>query len=96
MCSYNKTQVSAYDPTKLSIYPVSRPEDDVISNCGQNFKKTVSLDDIEHLIDDENIVIYEDFDCGTTFYFVGWSNNCCFFCKIYFFCSPSWITLSEK
>ena len=68
MCSYNKTQVSHYDPTKLAILSIMRPKDDLISNCGQNFKKTVSLDDIVHFIDEEDMVTYEDFDCGITFY----------------------------
>ena len=68
MCSYNKTQVSPCDPTKLAIHSILRPEDDLISNCGQNFKKTVSFDDIVHYIVQEDIVTYEDFDCGTTFY----------------------------
>ena len=41
-----KTQVSPYDPTKLAFHSILRPEDDLISNCGQNFEKTVSFDDI--------------------------------------------------
>ena len=45
-----------------------RPEVDLISNCGQNFKKTVSFGDIVHFIKEDDIVIYEDFDCGKTFY----------------------------
>ena len=68
MCSYNKTPVSLYDPTKLAIHSILRPEDDLTSDCGQNFKKTVSFDDNAHFVDEEDIVIYEDFDCGTTFY----------------------------
>ena len=68
MCSYNRTQVSRYDPTRLAIYSILRPEDDLLSNCGRNFKKTVSLDDIVHFIDEEDIVTYEDFDCGFSFY----------------------------
>ena len=68
MCSYNKTQVSPYDPTKLAIHSILRPEDDLISNCGQNFKKTVSFDDFVHFIDEEDVVAYEDFDCAITFY----------------------------
>ena len=68
MCSYNKSQVSPYDPTKLAIHSIWRPEDDLISNCSQNFKKTVSFDDIVHFIDDEDIVTYDDFDFGFTFY----------------------------
>ena len=68
MCSYNKTQVSLFDPKKLAIHSILRPEDDPISNCGQNFKKTVSFDDIVHFIDKEDFVPYDDFDCGVTFY----------------------------
>ena len=30
-------------------------------------KKQVSFDDVVHLIDEENIVTYVDFDCGITF-----------------------------
>ena len=67
MCSYNKTQVSPFNPTKFAIDSILRPEDDVISNCGPNVKKTVSFDDVVHFIDEENIVTYVDFDCGTTF-----------------------------
>ena len=68
MCSYNKTQVSPNDPTKLAILSILRPEDDLLSNCGQNFKKTVPFDDILHFIDEEDNVTYEEFDCGITFY----------------------------
>ena len=67
MCSYNKTQVSPYDLTKLAIYSILRPDDDLLSNCRQNFKKTVSFDKNVHFIDEEDIVTYEDFDCGFTF-----------------------------
>ena len=62
------TQVSLYDSTNLAIQSILRPEDDLISNCGQNFKKTVSFDGIVHFIDEENIVTYVDFHCGFTFY----------------------------
>ena len=68
MCSYIKTQVSPYDPTKLSIHSILRPKDDLKSNCGQNFKTTVSFDNNVHFIDEEDIGTYEDFDCGITFY----------------------------
>ena len=68
MCSYNETQVCPHDPTRLAIHLILRPEDDLISNCGQNFKKTVSFDKIVHFIDGEDIVAYEDFDCAITFY----------------------------
>ena len=66
MCSYNETQVSLYDPTKLAIHSILRPEDDLLSNCGHNCKKTVSFDSIVHLIDQKNIVTYVDFHCGIT------------------------------
>ena len=65
---YNITQVSPYDPTKLAIHSILRPEDDLISNCGQNFKKTVSFKNSVHFTDEEDIVIYEDFDCSIPFY----------------------------
>ena len=67
MYNYNKNQVSPYDPTRLAIYAIMRPEDDFISNCGQNSKKTASFNDIVHFIDEENIVTYVDFGCGITF-----------------------------
>ena len=68
MCSYNKTQISPHYLTKPAIHSILRPEDHLISNCGQNFKKTVSFDDIVHFIEEEDIVTYKDFDCGITFY----------------------------
>ena len=68
MCSYNKTQVSPYDPTKLAIHSILRSEDDRRSNCGQIFRKIVSFDYIVHFIDEENIATYEDLDCGIAFY----------------------------
>ena len=51
MYNYNKTQVAPYDPTELVIHSILRPEDDLISKCGQNCKKTVSCDDIVLFID---------------------------------------------
>ena len=39
MWSYNKTQVSPFDPTKIAIPPIWRPEDDVVSKFGQILKK---------------------------------------------------------
>ena len=68
MCSYNKTQVSPYHPTKLAILSILRPEDDLLSKWSQKFKKIVSFDDNVHLIEEVDIVTYEDFDCGITFY----------------------------
>ena len=67
MYNYNKSVLSPYDPTKLAIHSILRPEDDLISNCDPNVKKTVSFDDVVHFIDEENMVTYEDFDCGITF-----------------------------
>ena len=68
ICNHNETHVSPFDPTKLANHYILRPEDDLLSNCGQNFKKTVSVDDIVLFIDEENIVNYVHFGCGVTFY----------------------------
>ena len=68
MYNYNKSVLSPYDPTKLAIHSILRPEGDLISNCGPNLKKTVSFDDVVHFIDEENMVTYVDFDCGITFF----------------------------
>ena len=68
MYNYNKSALSPYDPTKLAIHSILRLEDDLISNCGPNVRKTVSFDDVVHFIDEENIVTYVDFDCGITFF----------------------------
>ena len=67
MYNYNKSGLSHYDPTKLAIHFILRPEDDFISNCGPNVKKTASFDDDVHFIDEENIVTYVNFDCGINF-----------------------------
>ena len=68
MYNYNNTQDSPYDPTKLAIQSIIRPEADFLSNCGHISENTVSFDDIVHFIDEENIVTYVHFDCGITFY----------------------------
>ena len=68
MYNYNKSVLSPHDPTKLAIQSILRPEDDLLSNCGPNLKKTVSFDDVVHFIDEENMVTYVDFDCGITFF----------------------------
>ena len=67
MYNYNKSGLSSYDPTKLAIHSILRWEDDLISNCGPNVKKTVSFDDVVNFIDEENIVTYVEFDSGITF-----------------------------
>ena len=68
MYNYNKSVLSPFDPTKLAIHSILRPEDDLISNCGPNVRKTASFGDVVHFIDEENIVTYVDFDCGITFF----------------------------
>ena len=68
MYNYNKSVLSPYDPTKLAIHSILRPEDDLISNCGPKLKKIVSFDDVGHFLDEENMVTYVDFDCGITFF----------------------------
>ena len=68
MYNYNKSVISPYHPTKLAIHSHLRPEDDLISSCGPNLKKTVSFVDIVHFIDEKNMVTYVDFDCGIAFF----------------------------
>ena len=68
MCNCNKIQVSAYDPTKLAIHSILRLEGDLKSNFCPIVKKTVSFDDVVHFIDEDNMVIYVNFDCGITFF----------------------------
>ena len=58
MYNYNKSIFSPYDPTKLAICSVLRLEDDLISNCGPDVKKTVSIDDVVHFIDEGNMMTY--------------------------------------
>ena len=67
MYNYNKSVLSPYDPTKLAIHSILRLEDDLISNCSLDVKKTVSFDDVLHIIDEEKMVTYVDFDCGIAF-----------------------------
>ena len=68
MYNCNKSVLSPYHPTKLTIHSILRPEDDLISNCGPNVKKSVSFDDVVHFNDAETMVTYVDFDCGITFF----------------------------
>ena len=68
MYNYNKSVLSPYDPTKLAIQSMLRPEDDLLSNSGPNLEKNVSFHDVVHFIDEENMVTYVDFDCGITFF----------------------------
>ena len=68
MYNYNKPVLSTYDPTKLEILSILRPEDDLISNCGPKIKKTVSFDDVVHFDDEKKIVTYVVFDCDVTFF----------------------------
>ena len=67
MYKYNKSVLSPFDPTKLAILFILRPEDDLISNSGPNVQNIYSFDDVIHFIDEENLVTYVDFDCGFTF-----------------------------
>ena len=67
MYNYTKSVLSPYDPTKLAIHSILRPEEDLISNYCPNVKKTVSFDDVVQFIDEEDMVTFVDFDCGITF-----------------------------
>ena len=68
MYNYNKSVLSPYGPTKLTIHSILRPEDDLISNCGPNVKKSFSFDDVVHFNGEETMVTYVDFDCVITFF----------------------------
>ena len=68
MYNYKKSVLSSYDPTKLAIHAILRPEADPISTYGPNNKKTVSFDDVVHFIAEENMVTHVDFDCCITFF----------------------------
>ena len=68
MYSYNKTEDCPYEPSKLAIHSFLRRENGLDSNCGQHFKETVSFDDMVHFTDEENIVTFVYFDCGSCFF----------------------------
>ena len=55
-CTATRKPKTPYDPTKLPISSILHPEVDPKSNCGHNSKKTVSFDNMMHLIDKNNIV----------------------------------------
>ena len=58
MYNHNKNEISPYDPTKLAIFYIFRPEGDLISTCVVNFKTIVLFDEILHCIDEEDITTY--------------------------------------
>ena len=68
MYNYNKSVLAPFDRTKLAIHSILRPEDDPMSNCSPNVKRSVSFDDVVHFIDEEIMVTYVDFDSGFTFF----------------------------
>ena len=43
MYNYKKSVLSPYDPTKLAIHSILRPEDDLTSNCGTNVESLFLL-----------------------------------------------------
>ena len=55
MYNYKQSGLSPYDPTKLAIHSILRPEDDPISNYGPNVKKTVSFDEVVYFIDERTL-----------------------------------------
>ena len=57
MYNYNKSVFSPYNPTKLAIHSILRPEVDILSNFGPNVKQIVSFDDVVHFIVEENMMI---------------------------------------
>ena len=52
---------------KFAIYSILRQELDPTSDFGHTVKRTVSFDNILHVIDEKNKVTFVDFDCGITF-----------------------------
>ena len=58
MYNNNKSGLSPYDPTTLAMHSILSPENNFISNCCPNVKKTVSFLDVLHFNDEENIVTY--------------------------------------
>ena len=68
MYNYKKSVLSPYDPSKLGIHSILRPEEDLISNCGPNLKKTASSDDVVNFVDEKNMVTDVDFEFGITFF----------------------------
>ena len=59
--------MTLYDPTKFVMHFNLRTNVDFISDCGDNFKKAVSLADMVHFIDEDKMVTHVDFECGTVF-----------------------------
>ena len=57
-----------YCPTKLAIQSNLYPEVEIISECLDNSKKTVSFDDMVHGIDGDELVTHVVFNGGNTFY----------------------------
>ena len=68
MLDFNSNQYFFYYREKLAIHSVVRSEVDLTSNCGDKLKKSVCFENIVHIIDEKNILIYLDFVCGVTFY----------------------------
>ena len=67
MYNYNKTRKSPYYLSEFALYSFLRLEIDIFWNSGDNFKKTLWVCGMVHLLDDENnIVTSVDFDCHIT------------------------------
>ena len=70
MYNNNKSQDFLYDPTKLAIHSILRPEADLYQTVVIFSRKRFVFEDIVHFIDEENSnVTYVDFECGITFHF---------------------------
>ena len=67
-CTTTINPHSPYDPTNLVIHSILLPEDDLKSKCGPSAKKTAGFDDVVNFIDEEDVVIYVNFDCGITLF----------------------------
>ena len=57
------TEDSCHDPTKQVLQPNLRPKVDFNSKCGDNFKRTVFVDNMVHFVHRKNVVksLYFDF-----------------------------------
>ena len=64
--NYKKNQETPYDPSKLAIHSILRPEVEPMRKCGDNSNMIVSFDGMVRSIDGENILTFVDFDCVFT------------------------------
>ena len=64
LCPTKTPPATTFDPTKPAIQSILCLKVDFISNCGDNFEKTVTFDNKVSFIDEGNIVSIVDYDCN--------------------------------